>query len=128
MDRTASSSGCWIFGTRSVSRGRPCSGAGWPRSSRRYPERLGRLVLVDAHGLQVDGALAAEFALTAPMPRPLVFAEPEAVLAREWLPDAEPPERVESALHARVVVLPGPTTTGSKSRTDSPRRSSAGRG
>jgi pimeloyl-ACP methyl ester carboxylesterase len=51
----------------------------------------------------VDGALAAdEFALTAPMLRPLVFANPEAALAREWLPDAEPPERLESALHARV--------------------------
>jgi pimeloyl-ACP methyl ester carboxylesterase len=69
----------------------------------RYPERLGRLVLVDAYGLQVDGALAAdEFALTPPTLRPLVFADPESSLAREWLPDPEPPERVESALHARV--------------------------
>ncbi len=69
----------------------------------RYPERLGGLVLVDAYGLQVDGALAEdEFALTPPMLRPLVFADPESALAHEWLPDAEPPERVEAALHARV--------------------------
>jgi pimeloyl-ACP methyl ester carboxylesterase len=82
-----------------------CGLGGWIAAefAVRYPERLGRLVLVDAYGLQVDGALAAdEFALTAPMLRPLVFANPEAALAREWLPDAQPPERLESALHARV--------------------------
>src|SRR6185436_6525263 len=82
-----------------------CGLGGWIAAdfAARYPERLGRLVLVDAYGLQVDGALAAdEFALTPPMLRPLVFATPEASLAQAWLPDAEPPERVESALHARV--------------------------
>jgi len=82
-----------------------CGLGGWIAAefAARYPERLGRLVLVDAYGLQVDGALAAdEFALTPAMLRPLVFAEPEASLAREWLPDAETPERVENALHARV--------------------------
>ena len=82
-----------------------CGLGGWMAAefAARYPERVGRLVLVDAYGLQVDGALAAdEFALTPPMLRPLVFAEPEAPLARAWLPDAEPPERIESALHARV--------------------------
>lgn len=51
----------------------------------------------------MDGALAAdEFALTPPMLRPLVFADPEAFHAQEWLPDAEPTERMEGALHARV--------------------------
>jgi pimeloyl-ACP methyl ester carboxylesterase len=82
-----------------------CGLGGWIAAefAARYPERLGRLVLVDAYGLQVDGALAAdEFALTPPMLRPLVFAEPEASLALEWLPDAQAPERMESALHARV--------------------------
>jgi pimeloyl-ACP methyl ester carboxylesterase len=82
-----------------------CGLGGWIAAefAARYPERLGRLVLVDAYGLQVDGALAAdEFALTPPMLRPLVFADPEASLAREWLPDAQPSERIESALHARV--------------------------
>jgi pimeloyl-ACP methyl ester carboxylesterase len=69
----------------------------------RYPERLTRLVLVDAYGLSVAGALAAdEFALTAPMLRPLLFADPEGTLALETLPDVEPPERLEPALHARV--------------------------
>ncbi len=69
----------------------------------RYPERLSALVLVDAYGIQVDGALAAdEFALTPPMLRPLVFADPTSDLAREWLPDVETPERLERALHARV--------------------------
>ena len=61
------------------------------------------LKLVDAYGLQVEGALAEdEFALTPPMLRPLVFAAPESAVAQAWLPDVEPPERVEGALHARV--------------------------
>ncbi len=69
----------------------------------RYPERLGGLILVDAYGLQVDGALAAdEFALTPRMLRPLVFADPDGLLAQEWLPNHEPPERVERTLMARV--------------------------
>jgi pimeloyl-ACP methyl ester carboxylesterase len=62
-----------------------CGLGGWIAAefAARYPERLGRLMLVDAYGLQVDGALAAdEFALTAPMLRPLVFARPQASLAR----------------------------------------------
>jgi pimeloyl-ACP methyl ester carboxylesterase len=69
----------------------------------RYPERLGGLVLVDAYGIQVDGALAAdEFALTAPMLRPLVFVDPAGDLAQQWMPDVETPERLERALHAKV--------------------------
>jgi pimeloyl-ACP methyl ester carboxylesterase len=69
----------------------------------RYPERLGRLVLVDACGLRVEGALAEdEFALTPPMLRPLLFADPVSELALETVPDIQPAERIESALHARV--------------------------
>src|SRR5215212_186950 len=82
-----------------------CGLGGWLAAefAVRYPERLGALVLVDAYGLQVDGALAEdEFALTPPMLRPLVFAAPASAVAQAWLPDAEPPERVEGALHARV--------------------------
>jgi pimeloyl-ACP methyl ester carboxylesterase len=82
-----------------------CGLGGWLAAefAVRYPERLGGLVLVDAYGLQLDGALAEdEFALTPPMLRPLVFTDPDGALAREWLPDAEPPERLERALHARV--------------------------
>jgi pimeloyl-ACP methyl ester carboxylesterase len=69
----------------------------------RYPTRLGGMVLVNAYGLQVDGALAEdELALTPPMLRPLVFADPASALAHAWLPDAEAPEAQERALHARV--------------------------
>ena len=82
-----------------------CGLGGWLAAELavRYPERLGGLVLVDAYGLQVDGALAEdEFALTPSVLRPLVFADPDGDVAREWLPDSEPPERLERALHARV--------------------------
>jgi pimeloyl-ACP methyl ester carboxylesterase len=82
-----------------------CGLGGWLAAefAVRYPERLAALVLVNAYGLQVEGALAEdEFALTPPLLRPLVFADPTGPLALEWLPDSEPPERVEAALHARV--------------------------
>lgn len=69
----------------------------------RYPERLSGLVLVDAYGLQVAGALAAdEFALGPAQLRSLLFARPDAAVAREWLPDAEPADRLELTLRARV--------------------------
>jgi pimeloyl-ACP methyl ester carboxylesterase len=82
-----------------------CGLGGWMAAefALRYPERLGRLVLVDAYGLRVPGALAAdEFALTPPMLRPLLFTWPDGDLAAETLPDTFAPERVEAALHARV--------------------------
>ena len=82
-----------------------CGLGGWIAAefAVRYPERIDRLVLVDAYGLRVRGALAAdEFALTPPMLRPLVFAEPDGQLAIETLPDLEPAERQEATLHARV--------------------------
>jgi pimeloyl-ACP methyl ester carboxylesterase len=82
-----------------------CGFGGWMAAELavRHPKPLGGLVLVDAYGLQVDGALAAdEFALTPAMLRPLVFADPTSALAHAWLPDAEPPERAAAALHARV--------------------------
>jgi pimeloyl-ACP methyl ester carboxylesterase len=75
-----------------------CGLGGWMAAefAIRYPEMVSRLVLVDAYGLQVPGALPAdEFALTAPMLRPLVFASTST-------PDLQPPERVEATLHARV--------------------------
>jgi pimeloyl-ACP methyl ester carboxylesterase len=82
-----------------------CDLGGWLAAELavRYPERLSALVLVNAYGLQVDGALAAdEFALTPRMLRPLVFTEPDSELAQTWLPDVDPPERRESVLHAQV--------------------------
>jgi pimeloyl-ACP methyl ester carboxylesterase len=45
---------------------------------------------------------ADEFALTPPMLRPLLFAVPDGQLAIETLPNTEPSERIEAALHARV--------------------------
>jgi pimeloyl-ACP methyl ester carboxylesterase len=82
-----------------------CGLGGWMAAefAVRYPASIERLVLVDAYGLRVDGALAEdEFALTAPMLRPLLFAEPDGELARDVLPDTLPPERLEGSLHARV--------------------------
>jgi pimeloyl-ACP methyl ester carboxylesterase len=81
-----------------------CGLGGWMAAELavRYPDRLGGLVVVDAYGLRVDGALAAdEFALTPAMLRPLLFADPDGPLALEWLPNGEPPERVERSLRAR---------------------------
>jgi pimeloyl-ACP methyl ester carboxylesterase len=80
-----------------------CGLGGWMAAELavRYPQRISRLVLVDAYGLRVEGALPAdEFALTPAMLRPLLFANGD--LAVQTLPDQQPPERVESALHARV--------------------------
>ena len=82
-----------------------CGLGGWLAAefAVRYPERLSGLVVVDAYGLRVDGALAEdEFALTPAMLRPLAFADPDGAAAGELLPDIEPAEHVEAALHARV--------------------------
>ena len=82
-----------------------CGLGGWMAAELavRYPERLGGLVLVNAYGLQLDGALSEdEFALPRAMLRPLVFREPDGPLAHKWLPDSEEPDHVENALHARV--------------------------
>lgn len=82
-----------------------CGLGGWMAAELavRYPARLGALVLVDAYGLRVEGRLAAdEFALTPAMLRPLVFADSEAELAVQTLPDLQPRDQAEAALHARV--------------------------
>jgi pimeloyl-ACP methyl ester carboxylesterase len=82
-----------------------CGLGGWLAAefAVRYPERLSGLVLVDAYGLQVAGALAEdEFALSPAQIRPLLFADPESEVARATLPDVDPPERAEAAIHARV--------------------------
>jgi pimeloyl-ACP methyl ester carboxylesterase len=82
-----------------------CGVGGWMAAELavRYPERIGHLILVDAYGLRVDGALPAdEFALTPSMLRPLVFANGHHELAVETMPDQQPRERLETALHARV--------------------------
>jgi pimeloyl-ACP methyl ester carboxylesterase len=69
----------------------------------RYADQIQRLVLVDAYGLRVEGALAEdEFALPPPMLRPLLFTKPEGALACQLVPDQQQPEGAEAALHARV--------------------------
>jgi len=82
-----------------------CGLGGWMAAELavRHPDRLGGLVLVNAYGIQVEGSLAAdEFALTPPMLRPLVFADPQSELAQDWIPENLPAETAERALHARV--------------------------
>jgi pimeloyl-ACP methyl ester carboxylesterase len=82
-----------------------CGLGGWMAAELavRYPELLGGLIVVNAYGLQVDGALPAdEFALTPAVLRPLVFSDPESELAQDWVPATPPPDRAERMLHARV--------------------------
>ncbi len=82
-----------------------CGLGGWMLAEYavRYPERLSGMILVNPYGLELPGALAGdEFALTPSQLRPLVFPDPEGDLALEWLPDTEPPERLERTLRARV--------------------------
>jgi pimeloyl-ACP methyl ester carboxylesterase len=81
-----------------------CGLGGWMAAELavRYPDRLSSLVLVDAYGLRVEGALAAdEFGLTPAMLRPLLFANGQEQ-AHTLIPDRHPPETLQSALHARV--------------------------
>jgi pimeloyl-ACP methyl ester carboxylesterase len=89
--------------TRPIALG--CGLGGWMLAEYavRYPERLGGMILVNPYGLELPGALAGdEFALTPGQLRPLVFPDPESDLALAWLPDTEPPERLERTLRARV--------------------------
>ena len=82
-----------------------CGLGGWMAAefAIRYPRMIERLVLVDAYGLRVDGALAEdEFALTRSMLRPVLFADPSSEVALELLPDIDPSDRAEAMLHARA--------------------------
>lgn len=68
----------------------------------RHPERVDRLVLVDAVGTRVPGVERPDpFLMPAPKARELLFAEPTSALATTLLPDAPPPERIEMALRGR---------------------------
>jgi len=68
----------------------------------RRPDRVERLVLVDAAGLRVEGAPTAEFFMaTPPQLRFLLFAQPDSDLAKSLIPDVPPPERLEMALRSR---------------------------
>jgi pimeloyl-ACP methyl ester carboxylesterase len=68
----------------------------------RSPERVGRLVLVDAPGVRLPGVPMGDVFMVPPaQARRLVFHEPESELALRLLPDAPPPDRVEMALRGR---------------------------
>lgn len=82
-----------------------CGLGGWMAAELavRRGDRLEGLVLANAYGICVEGALAEdEFALPRRMLRPLLFSEPDGEIARGWLPDADGPEQIEPMLHARV--------------------------
>ena len=68
----------------------------------RHPERVGRLVLVDAAGTRVPGVERPDlFLCPPPKARELLFADPASELARTVVPDVPPPDRVETALRGR---------------------------
>jgi len=68
----------------------------------RHPERVGRLVLVDAAGTRVPGVERPDLFLCPPAKaRALLFANPDSELARTVVPDVPPPEDVETALRGR---------------------------
>lgn len=68
----------------------------------RHPARVGRLVLVDAAGTRVPGVERADLFMAPPArARALLFVDPESAVARQVVPDAPPPERLEAALRGR---------------------------
>src|SRR5260370_6908229 len=67
-----------------------------------HPGRVNRLVLVDAAGTRVPGVEREDLFMAGPArARGLLFADPESVVARQIVPDAPPPERLEAALRGR---------------------------
>src|SRR5262249_22166333 len=69
-----------------------------------HPERVAKLVLIDAVGLRVEGAPIAEFFLLGPEEtRRLLFHDPESALARSLVPDEPSSELLEEVLKAREV-------------------------
>jgi pimeloyl-ACP methyl ester carboxylesterase len=68
----------------------------------RHPARVGRLVLVDAAGVRLPGVpMGNAFMLPPPKVRELMFHDPTLPVARAILPDAPPPERLETVLRGR---------------------------
>jgi pimeloyl-ACP methyl ester carboxylesterase len=68
----------------------------------RYPNRIRKLVLIDAVGLRVPGAPIADiFAATPAETRHLIFHDPQSDLARLFVPDVPSPELLENTLKAR---------------------------
>ena len=68
----------------------------------RHPTRVHRLVLVDAAGVRLPGVpMGNAFMLAPPKVRELMFHDPTLPVAKEILPDAPPPERLETVLRGR---------------------------
>jgi pimeloyl-ACP methyl ester carboxylesterase len=68
----------------------------------RHPERVDRLVLVDAPGVRVPGVPMGDVFMASPSKaRALLFHDPASPVAAALLPDAPPPERLEAALRGR---------------------------
>lgn len=68
----------------------------------RHPARMSRLVLVDAVGVRVPGVpMGDPFMLPPPKVRELLFYDPTSPVARTLIPDAPPPERLETLLRGR---------------------------
>ena len=68
----------------------------------RYSGTLRALILVDALGLRVPGAPAADvFQLEPAQVRAALFADAATALAHEFVPEAPPPEAIEAMLKAR---------------------------
>jgi len=67
-----------------------------------HAERVGKLVLIDACGLKVEGKLIADFfAPSPPELRRLVFHDPASELAMSAIPDMPSPEQLDGILRAR---------------------------
>jgi pimeloyl-ACP methyl ester carboxylesterase len=68
----------------------------------RYPQRVKRLVLVDAAGLRLPGVpMANLFLAPVAKARALLFHDPESQLAKTMVPDTPPPDRMEAILRGR---------------------------
>ena len=71
----------------------------------RYPEMLRALILVDALGLRVPEAPAADLLRLDPAQmRAVLFANPTATVAQELVPDTPTPAVLEAILQARQVL------------------------
>jgi pimeloyl-ACP methyl ester carboxylesterase len=67
-----------------------------------HPERVGRLVLVDAAGTRVPGVERPDLFLCPPgRARELLFADPASTLATTLVPDVPPSDGIEVALRGR---------------------------
>ena len=68
----------------------------------RHPARVNRLVLVDAAGVRLPGVPTGNaFMLPPPKVRELMFHDPTLPVAQAILPDAPPPDRLETVLRGR---------------------------